>query len=163
VVFCLQTVDKRCFYAPSRGSIFFLSLLEKLVVTGGKSLKGRVAISGSKNSSLPILAATLLTQDQCRVRRVPDLSDTNYMTQILAELGAEVERHSGTVIVEAKKIKSVAPYDLVRKMRASICVLGPLTAWWLRDRGSPGGFAFEGARGAECADHGRWRGHSCER
>lgn len=100
--------------------------MEKLIVHGGTALKGRVAISGSKNSSLPILAATLLTKDVCTIRRVPDLSDTNYMTQILAELGAEVERASGVVVVEAKKIKSTAPYDLVRKMRASICVLGPL-------------------------------------
>ena len=101
--------------------------MEKLIVHGGTPLKGRVTISGSKNSSLPILAATLLTQDACTIRRVPDLSDTNYMTLILAELGAEVERASGVVVVEAKKIKHVAPYDLVRKMRASICVLGPLT------------------------------------
>ncbi len=101
--------------------------MEKLIVQGPTPLKGRVTISGSKNSSLPILAATLLTKEQCTIRRVPDLSDTNYMTQILAELGAEVERASGVVVVEAKKIKSVAPYDLVRKMRASICVLGPLT------------------------------------
>ncbi len=101
--------------------------MEKLIVHGGTTLKGRVTISGSKNSSLPILAATLLTKDMCTVRRVPDLSDTNYMTLILAELGAEVERASGVVVVEAKKIKSTAPYDLVRKMRASICVLGPLT------------------------------------
>ena len=101
--------------------------MEKLVVQGPTPLKGRVTISGSKNSSLPILAATLLTKDQCVIRRVPDLSDTNYMTQILAELGADVERASGVVVVEAKKIKSVAPYDLVRKMRASICVMGPLT------------------------------------
>ena len=101
--------------------------MEKLIVHGGTPLKGRVTISGSKNSSLPILAATLLTKDVCTIRRVPDLSDTNYMTLILAELGAEVERASGVVVVEAKKIKSTAPYDLVRKMRASICVLGPLT------------------------------------
>lgn len=102
-------------------------MMEKLIVHGGTPLKGKVTISGSKNSSLPILAATLLTKDVCTIRRVPDLSDTNYMTQILAELGAEVERASGVVVVEAKKIKSEAPYDLVRKMRASICVLGPLT------------------------------------
>ncbi|MBL9114485.1 MAG: UDP-N-acetylglucosamine 1-carboxyvinyltransferase [Verrucomicrobiaceae bacterium] len=101
--------------------------MEKLIVKGPTPLKGRVTISGSKNSSLPILAATLLTKEKCVIRRVPDLSDTNYMTQILAELGAEVERASGVVTVEATKIKSVAPYDLVRKMRASICVLGPLT------------------------------------
>lgn len=101
--------------------------MEKLIVHGGTPLKGRVNISGSKNSSLPILAATLLTKDTCTIRRVPDLSDTNYMLQILGELGAEVERASGVVIVKAEKIKSIAPYDLVRKMRASICVLGPLT------------------------------------
>ncbi len=101
--------------------------MEKLVVQGPTPLKGRVTISGSKNSSLPILAATLLTKEKCTIRRVPDLSDTNYMTQILAELGAEVERASGVVVVEALKVKSIAPYDLVRKMRASICVLGPLT------------------------------------
>ena len=57
---------------------------------------------------------------------MPDLSDTNYMMQILSHLGAEVERASGTVIVKAEKIISEAPYELVRKMRASICVMGPL-------------------------------------
>lgn len=93
---------------------------------GGPRLKGKVNISGSKNSSLPILAATLLTRDTCTIRRVPDLSDTNYMVRIIGELGAEVERASGTVVVKAEKVKSVAPYDLVRKMRASICVLGPM-------------------------------------
>jgi UDP-N-acetylglucosamine 1-carboxyvinyltransferase len=101
--------------------------MEKLIVHGGLPLKGRVTISGSKNSALPILAATLLTKDTCTIRRVPDLSDTNYMVRILGELGAEVERASGVVVVTANKIKSKAPYDLVRKMRASICVLGPLT------------------------------------
>jgi UDP-N-acetylglucosamine 1-carboxyvinyltransferase len=101
--------------------------MEKLIVTGGARLKGRINISGSKNSALPILAATLLTKDTCTIRRVPDLSDTNYMVRILGELGADVERASGTVITTAAKIKHKAPYDLVRKMRASICVLGPLT------------------------------------
>ncbi len=100
--------------------------MEKLLVHGGPRLKGKVNISGSKNSSLPILAATLLTHDTCTIRRVPDLSDTNYMVRIIGELGAEVERASGTVVVKAEKVKSVAPYDLVRKMRASICVLGPM-------------------------------------
>jgi UDP-N-acetylglucosamine 1-carboxyvinyltransferase len=102
--------------------------MQKLIVHGGATLNGSVRISGSKNSSLPILAATLLTRDHCRITKVPDLSDTNYMTQILQNLGAEVERHSGTVLVKAEKIKSEAPYDLVRKMRASICVMGPLLA-----------------------------------
>jgi UDP-N-acetylglucosamine 1-carboxyvinyltransferase len=101
--------------------------MEKLIVHGGATLKGRINISGSKNSSLPILAATLLTKEECIIRRVPDLSDTNYMTQILGEMGADVERASGVVVVKAENIKHEAPYDLVRKMRASICVLGPLT------------------------------------
>jgi UDP-N-acetylglucosamine 1-carboxyvinyltransferase len=100
--------------------------MEKLIIHGPTQLKGKILISGSKNSSLPILAATLLTKDQCIIRRVPDLSDTNYMVQILSELGADVERASGVVTVKAEKIKHVTPYDLVRKMRASICVLGPL-------------------------------------
>ena len=100
--------------------------MDKLIVHGGHLLEGSVFVSGSKNSSLPILAATLLTREKCTIRRVPDLSDTNYMTQILSSLGAQVERASGTVIVEADKIISEAPYDLVRKMRASICVMGPL-------------------------------------
>jgi len=100
--------------------------METLLVHGGSALGGTISISGSKNSSLPILAATLLTRDPCTIRRVPDLSDTNYMLQILGLLGAEVERASGTVEIRAESIHSIAPYDLVRKMRASVCVLGPL-------------------------------------
>ena len=68
--------------------------MHKLLVTGGSLLEGDVYVSGSKNSALPILAATLLTRDRCVIHRVPDLSDTNYMTQILASLGAHVERAS---------------------------------------------------------------------
>lgn len=101
--------------------------MEKLIVHGGNRLRGKVSISGSKNSALPILAATLLTKDTCTIRRVPDLSDTNYMLQIIRALGADIERASGTVVVTAEKIISDAPYDLVRKMRASVCVMGPLT------------------------------------
>ena len=102
--------------------------MEKLYVEGGTRLSGNVRISGSKNSSLPILAATLLTEGECVLRNVPDLSDTNYMVQILSTLGADVERASGNVVVSAKKVASMAPYDLVRKMRASVCVLGPMLA-----------------------------------
>jgi UDP-N-acetylglucosamine 1-carboxyvinyltransferase len=100
--------------------------MDKIVVHGGHPLAGTVKISGSKNSALPILAATLLTKDPCVIQRVPDLSDVHYMLQILAHLGAEVERASGIVTVKAEQVNSVAPYDIVRKMRASICVLGPL-------------------------------------
>ena len=102
--------------------------MEKLYVDGGSRLSGNIRISGSKNSSLPILAATLLTDSECILRNVPDLSDTNYMVQILSTLGAEVERASGNVIVKANKVAAEAPYDLVRKMRASVCVLGHMLA-----------------------------------
>jgi UDP-N-acetylglucosamine 1-carboxyvinyltransferase len=100
--------------------------MDKIIVHGGHPLAGAVKISGSKNSALPILAATLLTKDPCVIQRVPDLSDVHYMLQILAHLGADVERASGTVTVKAEQVNSVAPYEIVRKMRASICVLGPL-------------------------------------
>lgn len=100
--------------------------MEKLIVKGGIPLKGFVNISGSKNSSLPILAAALLTDEPVIIRRVPDVSDTNYMIQILGKLGAEVERSSGTVRIHAQDIHHKASYDQVRKMRASICLLGPL-------------------------------------
>ena len=100
--------------------------MDKIRIHGGHPLSGSIKISGSKNSSLPILAATLLTREQCVVHEVPDLSDTHYMLQILMHLGAQVERASGTVSVTAEKTQSVAPYDIVRKMRASVCVLGPL-------------------------------------
>src|SRR6184192_3204943 len=100
--------------------------MDKIRIHGGRPLSGSIKISGSKNSALPILAATLLTREPCTIRRVPDLSDTNYMLQILKHLGAEVERESGTVTIAAAKIDSIAPYDVVRRMRASVCVLGPL-------------------------------------
>ena len=100
--------------------------MDKILIHGGHPLSGSIKVSGSKNSSLPILAATLLTREACIVHRVPDLSDTHYMLQILIHLGAQVERASGTVSVTAEKVQSVAPYDVVRKMRASVCVLGPL-------------------------------------
>ncbi|HEY2103509.1 MAG TPA: UDP-N-acetylglucosamine 1-carboxyvinyltransferase [Chthoniobacterales bacterium] len=100
--------------------------MDKILVHGGNSLSGSIKISGSKNSALPILAATLLTREPCTIHRVPDLSDTHYMLQILMHLGAQVERASGTVTVTAENVKSIAPYDVVRKMRASVCVLGPL-------------------------------------
>jgi UDP-N-acetylglucosamine 1-carboxyvinyltransferase len=100
--------------------------MDKILIHGGRALSGSIKVSGSKNSALPILAATLLSREPCVVHGVPDLSDTHYMLQILAHLGAQVERASGTVSVTAEKVQSVAPYDVVRKMRASVCVLGPL-------------------------------------
>ena len=100
--------------------------MDKIIVHGGYPLSGSVRISGSKNSALPVLAATLLTKEPCVISRVPDLSDIHYMLTILNELGCEVERASGTVTVKAEKVLTEAPYDIVRKMRASVCILGPL-------------------------------------
>src|ERR1700726_3369316 len=100
--------------------------MDKIIVHGGRALAGTVKISGSKNSALPILAATLLTKEPCVIHHVPDLSDIHYMLQILSHLGAQVERASGVVTVQAEKIITEAPYEIVRKMRASVCVLGPL-------------------------------------
>lgn len=97
-----------------------------MLVHGGHSLHGEVFIGGSKNSTLPILAATLLTRDRCVIENVPDLSDIHYMLTILSTLGCDVERASGIVQIQAENIKTEAPYDIVRKMRASVCILGPL-------------------------------------
>jgi len=89
-------------------------------------LHGKVAISGAKNAVLPIMAASLLTAEPCVIRRVPRLSDVSFMGQILTSLGARVSLDGDTVKIQAVKIKGVGDYDLIRKMRGSICILGPL-------------------------------------
>src|SRR5829696_4024789 len=100
--------------------------MESLLIKGGVPLHGEVHISGAKNAVLPILAATLLTPEKCVIHRVPDLSDVGFMGKILASLGAEVKIDGNTVTVRAAKIKGHGDYDLIRKMRGSICILGPL-------------------------------------
>jgi len=103
--------------------------MDKLIIEGGVKLKGEVTISGAKNSVLPILAATLLTDDACIIKGVPDLRDTNTMLRILRSLGKNVEFDKGEVVVSwAKNTNFVADYKLVSTMRASFCVLGPLLA-----------------------------------
>src|SRR4026208_988599 len=98
--------------------------MDSFLIKGGVPLHGEVTISGAKNAVLPIMAATLLTAEPCVIRRVPNLSDVKFMGQILAWLGAKVEIHGDTVKVQAKKIKGSGDYDLVRKMRGSICIMG---------------------------------------
>src|SRR5579859_6303362 len=100
--------------------------MESLLIKGGVPLRGEVAISGAKNAVLPIMAATLLTDQPCIIRRVPNLSDVRFMGQILSWLGAKVSFENGTVHVHAKAIKGAGDYDLIRKMRGSICIMGPL-------------------------------------
>src|SRR2546423_15642178 len=100
--------------------------MDSLLIKGGVPLHGEVEISGAKNAVLPIMAATLLTPDKCVIRRVPNLSDVHFMAKILASLGAKVTAENGTVTVRAAKLKPVGNYNLIRKMRGSICILGPL-------------------------------------
>src|SRR5215813_7635387 len=100
--------------------------MESLLIKGGVPLRGDVTISGAKNAVLPIMAATLLTDQPCVIRRVPNLSDVKFMGQILSWLGAEVAFENGIVRIHAKKIKGAGDYDLIRKMRGSICIMGPL-------------------------------------
>lgn len=121
--------------------------MDSLLIKGGTPLKGEVEISGAKNSVLPIMAATLLTSEPCIIRRIPDLSDVVFMTQILESLGATVERlGEGELRVQAKKIKSVGDYELVRKMRGSICIMGPLLGRLRRAKVSLPGGCVIGAR-----------------
>ena len=100
--------------------------MDSLLIKGGVPLHGEVTISGAKNAVLPIMAATLLTGDTCVIRRVPDLSDVKFMAKILMSLGAKVVVEGDTVTVRAAKLKPVGNYNLIRKMRGSICILGPL-------------------------------------
>src|SRR6185295_12029087 len=100
--------------------------MDSFLIKGGVPLHGEVEISGAKNAVLPIMAATLLTPEKCVIRRVPNLSDVQFMGKILASLGAKVTMENGTVTVRAAKLRPVGNYNLIRKMRGSICILGPL-------------------------------------
>lgn len=103
--------------------------MDKLVIEGGRPLRGDVYISGSKNACLPILAATLLTDDTCIINNVPRLNDVGTMIKILETLGVTVEHDGASIIRQKGRYKNfVAPYDIVSTMRASVCVLGPLLA-----------------------------------
>ena len=121
--------------------------MEKLIINGGKPLHGRVRISGAKNAVLPIIAATLLGQDSpsC-LEEVPALDDVHTLTEVLVQLGvkAEFNPDKNTLRVDCSNITSCeAPYDLVRKMRASFLIIGPLLARYGKAKISlPGGCAI---------------------
>ncbi len=100
--------------------------MQSFIIKGGVPLHGEVQISGAKNAALPIMAAALLTDEPCTVRRVPNVSDVRFMCRILSSLGAEVNFQADFVSIRARKINPVCDYDLVRQMRGSICVMGPL-------------------------------------
>jgi UDP-N-acetylglucosamine 1-carboxyvinyltransferase len=100
--------------------------MDRFLIKGGRPLNGDVTISGAKNAVLPLMAATLLTGEPCVIRRVPNLSDVRFMGQILASLGASVKFEGDELRVQAGKVKGVGDYELIRKMRGSVCILGPL-------------------------------------
>jgi UDP-N-acetylglucosamine 1-carboxyvinyltransferase len=121
--------------------------MDKFVIEGGTPLDGEVATSGSKNSALPALAAALLTDERVVLRRIPRVRDIRTMERLLVNIGSEMSIEDETVTIETPKIVSPeAPYELVKTMRASSLVLGPLVGRAGRARVSlPGGCAI-GAR-----------------
>ncbi len=121
--------------------------MDKLIVHGGATLAGEIPISGAKNAALPILCASLLTRDELVVDNVPRLQDVSTTLKLLRQMGVTAERDGATLRLKADAVTNTeAPYDLVKTMRASILVLGPLLARFGRARVSlPGGCAI-GAR-----------------
>ena len=118
--------------------------MDKVLITGGKRLQGEVEISGAKNSALPIIASSILSADECILSNVPLLKDIQTIKKLLECMGARIKREGDTLAVNAKDLKSCeAPYELVKTMRASVLVLGPLVARFGEARVSlPGGCAI---------------------
>jgi len=115
--------------------------MDKLLIRGGTRLTGKVRVSGAKNAALPILAATLMTRDECVVEGVPALRDIDTMLDVLRSLGSDVRREGNSVTTRVvNEDLCTAHYDLLSTMRAGFCVLGPLLARRKRARVSmPGG------------------------
>jgi len=118
--------------------------VDKFVIRGGKPLKGTVKISGAKNASLALMPATLLASGKYEIRNTPDLRDVSTMTRLLQTMGVTIERHDQSLLVNTFRVnKFEAPYEHVKKMRASIYVLGPLIARYGHAKVSlPGGCAW---------------------
>ncbi|HYG56100.1 MAG TPA: UDP-N-acetylglucosamine 1-carboxyvinyltransferase, partial [Burkholderiales bacterium] len=118
--------------------------MDKLRIAGGRSLEGEVAVSGAKNAALPIMCASLLTEGALEVANVPRLRDVATMAKLLSQMGVEVQATAGTTVLRARKVANpVADYELVKTMRASVLVLGPLLARCGSARVSlPGGCAI---------------------
>jgi UDP-N-acetylglucosamine 1-carboxyvinyltransferase len=121
--------------------------MDKLVIQGGQKLSGEVTISGAKNAALPILCAALLSAEPLELSNVPDLNDIGTMLKLLQQMGVKVSRNGANVTLDASGLNNpVAPYEMVKTMRASILVLGPLVGRCGEARVSlPGGCAI-GAR-----------------
>lgn len=126
---------------------FLFQKMDSLLIRGGSALSGEVRVSGAKNACLPMFAAALLTDEKCVLKNVPNLSDVRFMADIVRSVGAEVSNPSeGVWEICAKNLSHVAPYELVRKMRASICLLGPLSARMKKAEVSLPGGCVIGAR-----------------
>jgi UDP-N-acetylglucosamine 1-carboxyvinyltransferase len=121
--------------------------MDRLKIQGGSALRGEITAAGAKNAALPIMAAALLTQHALRLGNVPQLADIATMAKLLRGMGARIDRDDGALTIHAADLSSTeAPYELVKTMRASVLVLGPLVARFGRARVSlPGGCAI-GAR-----------------
>ncbi|MDD5633822.1 MAG: UDP-N-acetylglucosamine 1-carboxyvinyltransferase [Candidatus Omnitrophica bacterium] len=115
--------------------------MDKLIVEGGHKLVGNICISGAKNACLPILAAALLTEEECVISNVPLLKDVSTMINILASLGRDVKKEGDKVIIARGRVTNVtASYEMVSTMRASVAVLGPLIGRYREAKVSfPGG------------------------
>jgi UDP-N-acetylglucosamine 1-carboxyvinyltransferase len=118
--------------------------VDKILIQGGRTLRGEVEVSGSKNAALPNLIASLLTDEECVFTNVPNLNDVSTAMKLLHQLGAKAERTEAGVMVQAHAVREcLAPYDLVRTMRASFLVLGPLLArFGIARVSTPGGCAI---------------------
>src|SRR5437763_3536137 len=133
---------------PSRGERLRLrsgNRVDKLRITGGRPLQGEVRVSGAKNAALPIMCAALLTDQRVALSNVPSLVDVSTMGKLLRQMGVEVHRPAdGQLTLCAAAVSDpTAPYELVKTMRASVLVLGPLLARCGRARVSlPGGSAI---------------------
>src|ERR1700688_1018134 len=125
--------------------------MDRIAIIGGARLDGEIAISGAKNSAIKLMAASLLTDQPLRLTNMPRLADTRFLGRLLQRLGVVVEeRQNGagpeTILTTPEIVSAIAPYDLVRQMRASFNVLGPLLARTGQAKVSlPGGCAI-GAR-----------------
>src|SRR5437879_9688306 len=129
--------------------------MDKFLIKGGKVLQGTVAISGAKNSALPVMAAALLTSERVSVHNIPKVRDIITMSKLLAFMGAKVsitELPASDYTIEAATVNdAVAPYELVKTMRASILTLGPLVARAGMARVSLTGGCAPGARPVDLA------------
>ena len=143
---------------PGAPRAYNQAIVDRLLVTGGARLSGTVRISGAKNSALKLMAASLLADGRTLIENVPRIQDCHTMAEVVQHLGAGVAWENGTLSVDTSTVDSVeAPYELVRRMRASILVLGPLLARRGKARVAMPGGCNIGTRTIELHVHGLQR------